>query len=390
MTQLKTQPKILPLADRVQIIFSVVEEAMTKLQRIGTRPTRIPLSPAAIEKRQREAREELRREVERLVRGRGRDMLGLVRQFATEAADTFDVGEAEAYQSVSAVPLDSLLSVIDAGFIAEDEPVAGERCPLCERDVSDHTRVDMYGEDVIICMGSTRVGLVVGHPQALSRLHEAATREAQRQFDEMTKGSEARHKAEDYAAILDVLAEVPAEQLEGLEWEEGSAEFAPIVRQLLTRGPLLERERLEGVVRDAVRQSLAPLNLKVVDRKFVDIDDVDSEVEYAEAVAGLVANLLKAIFPVRVEYVSQEESERVERARKIGDPPRVLEQWKPESPTEEEKFFLTPTIKLPYLPQGATHWLIGNDYGLFYKVDAAGNVTRLENEHTSLQEEAAQ
>jgi hypothetical protein len=385
-----TNHKILSCDERVQVILSTVEEAMTKISRIGTSPTRIPLTEAAIEKRHREAREELRREVARLVRGRGRDMLALVRQYATEAVDTF--GEHE--DAVSAVPFEGLLAVIDAGFVAEDEPVAGERCPLCERGMTEHTRIDLYGTDAFVCSGATRDGVVVSiaHPQALARLHDAAQREAQRQFDELTQGSEARRKAEDYAAILDALAAVPREQLEGIEWTEkdGDVAFADVIAQLLQKGPLLERERLEAVIRDAVRQSLRPLKLKVVHlaSTIYEGDDVDSEVEYAEAVAGMVANLLKGLFPVRVEYVSQEESERVERMRKEPRPPLS---WNAQIATgkhETLKSMLggqppTPILEFPMMVEGQTHWLIGSDYGLYYKVDAEGRVTRLENEHAA-------
>lgn len=371
------QRNILSCDERVQLILSTVEEAMTEISRIGTSRTHVPLTPAAIEKRHREAREKLRREIRRLVSGRGRDVLGLVRQYVEENEEP---GYDMEHERVMVVYPSELLSVIDAGFIAEDDPVTGERCPLCERGMTEHTRIDLYGTDAFLCSGSTRDGVVVSiaHPQALARLHDAAQREAQRQFDELTKGSEARRKAEDYAAILDALAEVDAAQLEDLEWEEGSAEFAPVIRQLLQKGPVLDKERLLRVLQDAM---------------VAIIETGDEPLEAAKEGSEMLARLLTAIFPVRVEYFSMEESERVERARKEPPPVQVKYHYY-NSQTGEEVFpsqqvalsedvMQRQAFEFPPMVEGQTHWLIGNDYGLFYKVDAEGRVTRLENEHTA-------
>lgn len=365
--QLMSKPKILSLEERVKIIFGTLEDAMGRISRIDQVAAAGRMTDKVRFKRQEDVRRELKAEIERLVRGRGRDMLNLVREYVNENGRVGSFSDAPygvGAERYLAVNQGELLAVIDAGIIAEDEPAKGERCPLCERGIDEHTRVDLYGVDAILCFGGPERELVIGHGQALSLLTEAATREAQRQFDELTKGNQSRANAEDYAAIMDAVAALPDEQFAGIAYEGGPV--AGVIQQLLSKGPVLDRDRLEAVIRDAVRQSLAPLNLKLVDYKFATIDDVGSELEYAEAVAGMIANLLKAIFPVRVEHLSMEAGAGVEQARRAPEPPVTINGS-------------AGYMRMPEMVEGQTHWLIGNDFGLFYKVDAEGRVIRLDN-----------
>lgn len=384
-----TKRKLLSVAERVNIIFGVVEDAMTRLTKIAETNAQGRTTDAVRFKREEEVRHELRRSIENLVRARGRDVLELLREYVVSESMADEDGRGNEYQSVFT---ESLLAVIDAGFMAEDDAIPGERCPNCERAVSEHSRVDLYGAAAIICLGAPRLGIVVTHPEALSKLVQAATTEAQRQFDEMTKGSEARANAEDYAAIMDTVASLPDEQLGGIAYEGGP--IAGVVAELLKRGamlerePILEREKLERVFFDALTQL----------RKLQIFDSTVDDIEAMEQGARMLVNLLKGIFPVRVEYFSQEEVERVERARREPAPiycgrhnyinSKGEDAFRfDQTPPEDPDFRLTPTVCFPPMQEGQTHWLIGSDYGIFYSIDAEGKVARLENEYTRLDDE---
>lgn len=375
--------KLLSVAERVNIIFGVVEDAMTRLTKIAATNAQGVTTDVVRRKREEEVRQELKRSIENLVRGRGRDVLELLREFASATGEVFVSGTGAEAATRTLVDFKALLAVIDAGIEAEDDAVVGERCPNCERAVSEHSRVDLYGADAIVCLGSPRDGIVVTHPEALSKFVHAATNEAQRQFDELTKGAEARANAEDYAAIMDTVAALPDEQLGGITYEGGP--IAGVVAELLKRGPMLEREKLERVFQDGISAYKRGRFNSVIDPY---VDDLE---ETREA-ATMLVNLLKGIFPVRVEYFSQEAVERIEQARRA---PALPISWGERFAAGEHELLArmlgnplpTPILEMPAMVEGQTHWLIGNDYGLFYKVDAEGKVTRLENEYTRLDDE---